>query len=381
MTNRVYRLLVVVAIVALAACGSSTTRSTGGPKKAPKLPPVKPDALAQFDAGLRAMSLAGANPSPDALEKAKERFHRAVEIDGKVWEAWHNLGAIYYMDGEDDEAIEAYGKALKVNPAHVPSMLGRAEAHRRAGNTRRARTDYRAALDQLDDESEERRVASARLASLLRDAGQFEDGLDVLRETMRTVGADANVYVELGLIYLAQERFDLCALVLSKAAEINKENPAIYNALALLSLERGKDQEAFDRFDHATSLDPTYIDARFNKASVLLDAGDFPRAQAELEEVLGQDPGDLEARVALGVAQRGLGQFDQAEATWEKVVKSAPRRSRVRADALYNIAILKADFDDTQKGAKEALDRFLQNAPSSHPKRGEAEEKKKELGL
>jgi tetratricopeptide (TPR) repeat protein len=373
--------VILLCIAALAACSGPDKRSTGGPKKAPKLPPVKPDALAQFDAGLRALSLAGDDPTPDALEKAKERFHRAVDIDGKVWEAWHNLGAIYYMEGEDDEAVESYGKALKINPAHVASMLGRAEAHRRAGNTKSARSDYRNALDQLDDESEERRNAAARLASLLRDAGQFEDGLDVLRETMRMVGADAAVYVELGLIYLEQERYDLCTLALSKAAEIDKENPAIYNALALLSLERGNAQEAFDRFDHATSLDPTYLDARFNKASVLLDAGDYARALAELEEVLGQDKFDLDARVALGIAQRGLGQFDQAEATWEKVVKSAPRRSRVRADALYNIAILKVDFDDEQKGAKAALDRFLQNAPGNHPKRGEAEEKKKELGL
>ena len=368
-------------VAPLAACGSSTTRSTGGTKTAPKLPPVKPDALAQFDAGLRALSLAGDNPSPDALEKAKERFARAVEIDPKVWEAWHNLGAIHYLEGDDDKAIEEFGRALAINPAHVASMLARAEAHRRADDAKQARDDYRLALDSLDDENPRRRVAATRLASLLRDSGQFEDGLDVLRETMRTVGADANVYVELGLIYLAQQRFDLCALVLGKAVELNKSNPAIYNALALLSLERGNAQEAFNRFDDATSLDPTYIDARFNKASVLLGAGDFARAHAELQKVTEQAPNDLEAMVALGVALRGLKQFDKAEAAWEKVVKSAPRRSRVRGDALYNLAILKSDFGGEPIDAKAALDRFLQNASKSHPKRAEAEEKKKELGL
>ncbi len=73
------------------ACGGSQSRSVGSSaKEAPKLPPVNPKALRDFDAGLRALKLGG----PNANEKAMKRFRSAIDIDGKLWEAWHNLGAV-----------------------------------------------------------------------------------------------------------------------------------------------------------------------------------------------------------------------------------------------------------------------------------------------
>jgi hypothetical protein len=63
------------------------------------------------------------------------------------------------------------------------------------------------------------------------------------------------------------------------------------------------------------------------------------------------------------------------------VVDDAPRRSWARSDALYNLVILKAFFLEDVAGAKKDLERYLQDAPTSHPKRKEAEEKRKELGL
>ncbi len=112
-------------------------------------------------------------------------------------------------------------------------------------------------------------------------AATYDDAVEVLRDTLRVSGANARIYTELGLIYIAQKRTDMVALVLAKATELDEKDPAVYNALALLALA-GKAQEAFDRFDYATKLDPNYIDARFNKASVLLDAGDYTRAKSEL---------------------------------------------------------------------------------------------------
>ena len=156
--------------------------------------------------------------------------------------------------------------------------------------------------------------------------------------------------------------------------------PAIYNALALLAQHQGKAQEAFERFDFAASLDANYIDARFNKASVLLDAGDYARAKAELAVIVEKRPDDYAAQVSLGVAQRGLKDFDGARKTWDHVVKEAPRRSSSRADAMFDRALLKIDFTNDAAGGKADLEQYLQEAPASHAKRQAAEEKRKELG-
>lgn len=363
----------------LAACGggtkqTATTTARTGPRATRD--PINPKASKEFEGAMRAMRVGG----PEAQETARTRLRAAVEIDPSLWEAWFDLGVIAYKDGDDDAAIDAFGRVLKLKQKHTPSLLARAEANRRSGRAKEARADYEAALKTTEEDDPNRKDAAARLASLLRDGGDFDDAVEVLRDVIRVAGANAKIYTELGLIYIAQKRLELARLVLAKAAEVDAKDPAIYNAFAVLALRQGKAQEAFDRFDQAVSLDPSYIDARFNKASVLLDAGDYARAKTELTTIVEKRPDDYAAWVALGVAQRGLKDFAAAKTTWDRVIKEAPRRSTPRADAMFDAAILALDYMNDAPGGKAALERYLQEAPFSHAKRQAAEEKRKELG-
>ncbi len=371
--------IALVAAVTLLGCGGGSARkiASTGPRATPKLEPVKPQARREFDAALRALRLGG----PEAPATARARFEAAVAIDGSLWEAWHDLGLLRSQDGDLDGATKAFDRALAVNPAHVPTRLARAETHRAAGRSKDARGDYEAVLRESSPDDPSRRDAAARLASLLRDAGDHDEAVEVLRDTLRVSGANARVYTELGLIYLSQGRDELAALVIGRAIELDAKDPAVYNALALLYLKQGKGQEAFDRFDHATSLDPSYLDARFNKASVLLDAGDYARAKQELETIVQKRADDWAAQVALGVAWRGLKEHATAKQVWDQVVAKAPRRSQARGDALWNLVVLKSDFLEDEAGAKTELERFLQDTGNAHPKRQAAELKRKELGI
>lgn len=363
----------------LAACGGGASKRTvtgAGGTAVVKRDPVKPAAAKEFEAGLRAMRLGGA----EAPATAKARFQEALRLDPSLWEAWHDLGVLAYSEGLDDEAIASFGKALAGNPGHVQSQLGRAEAHRRVGHQRDARADYEAVLKAIDDDDPLRRDTAARLASLLRDQGQYDDAIEVLRNTLRVAGANARIYAELGQIYIGQKRLELAQLVLAKALELDNKDPGVYNALAILALRQGKAQEAFERFDRAVSLDANYTDARINKAAVLLDAGDYARAKVELAAALEKRPDDLAAQVSLGVALRGLKDYPQARKVWERVIKESGRRDTVHADALFNLAVLKSDFLEDIPGAKADLDQYMQDAPTSHGKRQAAEEKRKELG-
>ncbi len=358
----------------LAACGGPA-RTAPTPRTSADEIPVDPVALRRFEAGVAAM----AGGDAGARERAKQEFRAAVQLDSKLWEAWHNLGVVEFTGGDDEAAVTALSRTLEINPKYRPSRITRAEAYRREGKLKRARTDYQRALTQDPED----RATAARLASLLREAGLYEDALDRIRETLRVVGPSADIYVELALIYMAQHRQELAELVLRKATQLDADAPAIYNTLALLALERGNAQLAFERFDHATSLDPNYLAARFNKASVLLDAGDYASAKRELDIVAGKSSGDpaedLATLVSLGVAHRGLGELAEARKCWEQVVRDAPARDPSRADALYDLAILALDFEENEKEAAAALDRYLSEAPENHPKRQEAVERRKEV--
>jgi tetratricopeptide (TPR) repeat protein len=369
--------LLAIAVTA-GACGGTAKQAAAPTARVAgaKRDPINPKAAKEFDGAMRALRVGG----PEALDTAKARLKVAVEIDPTLWEAWHDLGAIASKEGDDDAAVDAFTKALRIKPGHTSSLLARAEAHRRGGRKKEARADYETALKATEEDDPNRKDAAARLASLLRDAGDFDDAVDVLRDTVRVSGTNAKIYTELGLIYIAQKRLELAQLVLVKAAELDAKDPAIYNAFAVLALRQGKAQEAFERFDQAVSLDPSYLDARFNKAAVLLDAGDYVRAKAELITIVEKRPDDYAAYVSLGVALRGLKDFPEAKRTWDRVIKEAPRRSTSRADAMFDVAILATDYMNDAVGGKAALERYLQEAPVSHAKRQAAEEKRKELG-
>jgi tetratricopeptide (TPR) repeat protein len=370
-------ILMLALLCSAQGCGGSSSKRIG-PKgrTVNRLQAVNPKAAKEFESAMRALRLGG----PEAFDTAKARLKAALDIDGTLWEAWHDLGVIAYKEGEDETAVGHFSKSLGINKDHMPTLLARAEAHRRAGHKKDARSDYEAALRGSEEDDPNRRDAAARLASLLRDSGDYNDAVSVLRDTVRLSGVNAKIYTELGLIYIQQKRLELAELVLAKAIEADAKDPAVYNALALLALRQGKAQEAFERFDRAASLDANYIDARFNKASVLLDAGDYARAKAELVAIVEKRPEDYAAHVALGVAHRGLKEHKEAKKVWDAVIKDAPRRSTPRADAMFNVAILKVDVLEDLPGGKADLERYLQEAPTSHGKRAAAEEKRKELG-
>jgi Tfp pilus assembly protein PilF len=319
-----------LAVILLSACGGGGNKrqvvGAGGRTKEHR-DPVKPGARKEFEAAMRALRLGG----PEADETARARLRAAVKEDGTIWEAWYDLGVIAWREGDDDEAIDDYSKALNVDRNHNSIVLARAEA------------------------------------------------VDILRAAIKTSGANAKIYTELGQIYVAQKRLELAQLVLAKALELDAKDPATYNALAILAMKNGRAQEAFERFDQAANLDANFIDARFNKASVLLDAGDYARAKTELAAIVEKRPDDFAAAVALGVAHRGLKEFPEAKKVWDRVIKEAPKKSSARADAMWNITILKLDFMEDAAGGKADLERYLQEAPASHAKRQDAENKCKEI--
>jgi Tfp pilus assembly protein PilF len=371
-----------VLCVALAACGGASGKrqvAGTGPALKQHRDPVKPAAQKEFEAAMRAIRLGG----PEADETARARLRSALKIDSTIWEAWYDLGALAWREGEDDEAIDDYGKALAIDRNHTTILLARAEANRRAGHKKEARSDYEAALKMMEDDDPGRRDAAARLASLLRDNGDFDEAVEILRDTVRTSGTNAKIYTELGQIYIAQKRLELAQLVLAKALELDAKDPSVYNALALLAQKQGKAQEAFYLFDQAASLDATYIDARFNKASVLLDAGDYARAKVELAAIVERRPDDYQAQVALAVAHRGLKELVEAKKVLQRVIKEAPKHSTVRADAMWNLAELELDYSGEDAAAQAAgktdLERYMQEAPSDHSKRQDAENKCKEV--
>jgi len=363
------RRLPLALALSLAACGGTLK---GG---APKLPAAKPEAVDALKDAARSVRLGPAN-----YERALDKLKGAVELDANLWEAYYDQGWLLLKLRRPAEAIAPLERALAILPSSGEAAELYAEACNLAGRPGDSIKALRSYLEQAGAGARDSvRVA---LGAALRRAGKLDDALETLRQALRLTPRSAAALNQLGLVYHQKGQLELADLVLHRALEIDdksesaaKTKAETWNNLGLVALARRRDQEAFAHFEQATKLDPTLTVARRNKAVVYLDCGDYGRAAEELRAITKSDAGDVEAWVALGVAERGRGNHDQALRAYEHALELDPQSP----DALYDLGVLQMDFKKSESKARDAFDAFLKAAPSSHPKRADAEARLKEL--
>jgi tetratricopeptide (TPR) repeat protein len=364
---------------ALAGCHAHAP-APGAPTAAPitvvALPKVSAEAQAEFGEGIRIMKMGRKH-----YKDARQHLTRATEIDGNLFEAWHDLGVIEAALGNYDRSVDCFRRALDIQPGSRRTLLALGETLRRARQPKKAAQLYEKWLASDPNDADLR----ARLGQVLRDGGDLEESLEQARLLITHAGeaGDAGektaklviAYNALGLTYYKMGKLDLAETALRKAADLDAKSAFVWNNLGLVAFERGHDQEAFLNFQKASELDPKYVQARLNKAVVYLDCGDYKRARVELERAVEIDPNDADAQVALGVAARGDGKLDLARRAYERALDIEPDYP----PALFDLGILYMDYDKDKVKARDYLTQYVKAVDSGDPKKQDAESRLKEL--
>ncbi len=360
-----------VVLLALFGASCGHAQPTGKSKKvAPAvLPKAKPEARPLFDEGVRLMALGGKN-----LEAARDQLTRAVGLDDKLFEAWHDLGVVEARLGRWEPARDALRKALKLQPASRKTVIALGEVLGRGRRWSEAQSLFadESAAEPTDQDMRLRYVQA------LRDGGQANQALDQIKAVLAKDSKNAAAFNALGLIYFKMEKLPLAESAFRRAIELDsqaKATAAVWNNLGLVELARGNSQEAFQAFDKASMLDPKYREAHLNEANVYLDCGDYKRAEKQIRKAVDIDPDDPDAQLALGVALRGQKRFDEARVAYERALAVRPNY----APALWNLAVLYMDFQQDKKRARETLTMYRKVAPRDDPKRADADARMKEL--
>lgn len=162
----------------------------------------------------------------DELEKARDSFTRAVDIDTNFAEAWNNLGKILEALNRDQEAEQAYLKAFNiltyVTPEFAAYNLGR--LYLRQG-----------------------RIAEAE---------QF--GRKALARNWRYVPA----YTLLADAFVAQNRMEEAEAVLKSGLEADMNSYSTMLALAEHQVRLGKNIEALEMFQRIVTQSPHSNEAK-----------------------------------------------------------------------------------------------------------------------
>lgn len=364
------RLLPLVLLAFAVGCGGA---STGSGADEPIVPPANPEAVRELVEGARVLARARRGAEVDAVR----HFEAALAIDPNLWEAHYNIAIVARRAGRFEDAIASLTAAQRIDPASREIALALAECYSSSGDRGRAIDVLRARVER-DGEDFAARIS---LATLLREEGRHDPALEMVRAVLIREPNNVDALLEVARIYRAREQYEVAVLVIEKALTLagtsdGNRRARLQYERGLLELARGDTQAAFDAFGEANRADPNFRPARRNQAAVLMRAGDYAGAAAELEALLRVDANDQDTHVAHAVALRGQGRHQQARAELEAVLQADPGHLA----AIFDLAVLEAEFLNRRTEAKARFENFLSLAPRNHPQRDAASRYVRDLG-
>ena len=200
--------------------------------------------------------------------------------------------------------------------AAAPDHFQRGEQLLRQGLWEPAIEAFSKALE-IDPESAR---ASFHLGLALRAAGRTDEGRAALADAVRRDPASERMRLHLGR---ALQSDGLWAESVAHFQEILKRNPASARArfgLGLALQERDDTRGALAQFRRAIDLDGKLVEARTALGVLLGNSGDLRAALAELRKALELQPEDLDVRARLGAALRALGENERAAEQFDIVL-------------------------------------------------------------
>jgi Tfp pilus assembly protein PilF len=326
----------------------------------------------------------------DECIAAAKKFEDVADEHDKIVEAWFNAGVAYQQCGMTKEAEAEYQKALKINPAHAPSLVNLGEIYYRGGNERVGQQYFEQA-NKADGTVGGAYVNLAwmqydkmRAASSDAEKAKWEkEALFNLKNALAVDNDNVVARVLMAMVYMEgsdknKNRLDIAQLLLDGVLknkptlkdnasddekkiyakdmaryESNARYPLLYNALGLVYMKRNAIGKALTYFRKAVELDPDFVEARLNLGFTVLGFRKYEDAGQSFEAVLKQQPKNYDAKIGLGVALRGQRKIDEAETAY----KEAMALNKDRGDAYFNLGVLWKDFrtnDPDQKKNREA---------------------------
>ena len=268
-------------------------------------------------------------------------------------------GMVMRVDGQDEAALDAFSKVLKLEPYHRSAYIERAyvqiklakfdDAQKEIDGARKNTPGsllvlYTQAL--LDSSRGKDAAAQENLLKVLRSAPDYMPA--VLLAGKVDLGLGSNQQAEQHLRKYLQVNPDnayarkLLAQALIKGQRPDEANeilaPALKSSaddvqLLALAAESHMQSRDFDKasayLERATTLAPQAAILRTSLGMSRLGQGNIEKGVADLEGAVALDPASIDAATALARAQAGARQFDKALATLQKVEQRHPGNARV----------------------------------------------------
>lgn len=214
------------------------------------------------------------------LTEAESCFQQLLQIQGDSAEVHRWLASIYHDLGELNRSVEHLERLTQLAPGDHRPWRMMASIHRDFEQFLEAAREYRAAL-QLPMPDSTRLEIVIELADVLIRLDKYQEALEVLAPSTET----ATTLSQRGQCHRALGDRDLARQCLDRARAVGANDVAMLRLNAGLATDDKRPRDAAELFEQILIQDPHNVECRYQLALTLRELGDTPRYESEMEQV------------------------------------------------------------------------------------------------
>jgi len=256
----------------------------------------------------------------DQLDKAIERYRRALELKEDDAGAHNALGGALHKQGKLAEAIGHLELAVRYDPYMAEAHFNLAVALERKGDMARALKHYRVGLKLMPDSPEARTYLAAALAK----QGNLAEAAELYLQAVQANPDDAEARARLGEILASQGSFAEAAVHLRRAVQLKPDHAVAHCNLGVVQARQGDVSGALEHLHRAMALKSDYIEAMTHIGAILGMQGKPQEAMEYLRQAIRIKPDYADAHINMGVLFATHGKLNEAVACFQRAARISP---------------------------------------------------------
>ena len=217
---------------------------------------------------------------------AESLLREAVTLKSTSARAVTGLGRIHLAARDYPKALEAFRKAIELNPEYVDGykyILQIAEER----NDIQSMLQTSSVLHSLSPDNPKYPLMIARAHM---EMGNLADSEHFFKLTVRLSPTLADGFKGLGNVYMQKKEYEKAMKALEKALDLEKADIPTLNSLGLSYVKQGMIDEGIRRYRLALSLDSHDARVLFNLGLAYEEKGAIPQAKDCFQRALNSDP-------------------------------------------------------------------------------------------
>ncbi len=327
-----------------AGVGSPIWRNT---RLAYELIPLPPPAVGEEGSSEAWQRRGRAYEEKGSPRAALEAYDRALGLDPRAWRGLQSRAEVRKGLGDLAGALADLDRAISLAGGDPSPTFLRALLRRRLGDLKGARAD----ADQVVAAGKLGAAALQLRASLRQAAGDRAGALADLERALVVDPRNARTHGALGKHWVKLEAWEKALACFDRALALDPDDVESLLERATIYQTQRNHSAALDDLDRVLAIDPSDRSARQQRANLRLQIGHRNGARRDLERSLADNP-----REALRWAQRGvtyhaqLGELAKAAADLDEALRRAevPERLALRLAAL-GVAVLRGHAESERE--------------------------------